>query len=124
MIFLQTLQQSGYTEFVDALERAEEECRQCGIAAAMAAGTTLGHSALQAGDTKCVSGSIWVPEGFELRTCVVFFYVPLRIFALFSPKTSRVSLNSDFARLWVSQSSKLIIKKQNQQKHTKTIKHI
>ena len=39
----------GYTEFVDALERAEEECRQCGIAAAMAAGTTLGQSALQAG---------------------------------------------------------------------------
>ena len=39
----------GYTEFVDALERAEEECRQCGIAAAMAAGGALGQSALQAG---------------------------------------------------------------------------
>lgn len=45
----------GYTEFVDALERAEEECRQCGIAAAMAAGTTLGQSALQAGGS-----GIWI----------------------------------------------------------------
>lgn len=48
----------GYTEFVDALERAEEECRQCGIAAAMAAGTTLGQSALQAGGSGIGSG-IW-----------------------------------------------------------------
>lgn len=44
--------QSGrisYSEFVDSLERAEEECRQAGIAAAMAAGTTIGHAALSAG---------------------------------------------------------------------------
>ncbi|CAJ1428589.1 unnamed protein product, partial [Effrenium voratum] len=38
-----------YSAFVDALERAEEECRQCGVAAAMAAGTTLGQAAVNSG---------------------------------------------------------------------------
>ena len=55
----------GYTEFVDALERAEEECRQCGIAAAMAAGTTLGQSALQAGGSDLGSGDVSLQDGIE-----------------------------------------------------------
>eukprot|EP00434_Breviolum_minutum_P040510 symbB.v1.2.036000.t1/scaffold4830.1/size34172/2 len=70
----------SYTEFVDALERAEEECRQCGIAAAMAAGTTLGQSALQAGlglreAAECAAGA-------ALRAAAEFGMVPADAAAL------------------------------------------
>lgn len=69
-----------YTEFVDALERAEEECRQCGIAAAMAAGGALGQSALQAGlglreAADCAAGA-------ALRAAAEFGMVPVDAAAL------------------------------------------
>lgn len=93
----------SYTEFVDALERAEEECRQCGIAAAMAAGTTLGQSALQAGHglreaADCAAGA-------ALRAAAEFGMVPADAAALGGRAASKLASEQSLDRVQVADAA-------------------